>query len=197
MNQVAASADVADSASIGRGTSIWGIAQLRESVIIGDDCTVGRGAYLGVGVRVGDRVKIQNLAQIYEPAVIEDGAFIGPAAILTNDQYPRAVTPSGERATGADWNPVGVTVREGASIGARVVCVAPVEIGRWAMVGAGATVVRDVPDYALVVGSPAKFVAWVGRSGHRLLSVGDELWECPKTGQRYRQSGGRLQEVGE
>jgi acetyltransferase-like isoleucine patch superfamily enzyme len=152
---------------------------------------------VGAGVHIGDRVKIQNLAQIYEPAVIEDGAFIGPAAILTNDQYPRAVTPTGERATGTDWDPVGVTVREGASVGARVVCVAPVEIGRWAMVGAGATVVRDVPDYALVVGSPAKFVAWVGRSGLRLRPAGDDLWECPKTGQRYRESGRRLQEVDE
>lgn len=197
MSRVADSAEVADSAVIGQDTAIWDLAQVREAAVIGAECTVGRGVYLGVGVRVGDRVKIQNLAQIYEPAVIEHGAFIGPAAVLTNDLYPRAVTPTGERATGSQWHPVGVTVREGASVGARVVCVAPVEIGRWSMVGAGATVVHDVPDFALVVGTPARFVAWVGRSGRRLLRAGENTWKCPETGQRYRETDSRLEEVDE
>ena len=134
-------------------------------------------------------VKIQNYALVYEPARVEDGAFIGPAAVFTNDHFPRSVNPDGSLKSGHDWEPVGVTVREGASIGARAVCVAPVTIGRWALVAAGATVVRDVPDFALVVGSPARRIGWVGRAGVPLVQAADDqdLWVCPTTGAQYRQ----------
>ena len=176
---------VSPSAQLGDGTRIWGLAQIREEARLGRDCTIGRAAYIGAGVRIGDRVKVQNLAQVYEPAVVEDGAFLGPAVVLTNDEFPRAVKPDGALKNAADWRPVGVTVREGASVGARAVCVAPVTIGRWAMVGAGATVVRDVPDFALVVGSPARRIGWVGRAGHRLVPGADLEWECPSTGARF------------
>jgi acetyltransferase-like isoleucine patch superfamily enzyme len=186
-------AAVAADARIGAGTKVWGLAQVREGATIGDDCIVGRGAYVGAGVRIGDRVKIQNLALVYEPAVLESGVFVGPAAVLTNDQFPRAVTPSGEAATPADWQAVGVVVREGASIGARAVCVAPVTIGRWAMVGAGATVVEDVPDHALVVGTPARFLRWVGRAGRPLTQESDGTWTCPLNGETYVLRDGKLE----
>ena len=97
--------------------------------------------------------------------------FVGPAAVLTNDLNPRAVDVDGRPKAAGDWTPVGVHVREGASLGARSVCVAPVTIGRWAMVGAGAVVIADVPDFALVVGVPARQVGWVGRAGVRLARV--------------------------
>jgi UDP-2-acetamido-3-amino-2,3-dideoxy-glucuronate N-acetyltransferase len=187
-------AEVASDAFVGEGTRVWGLAQVREGARIGRECVIGRGAYLGSGVVVGDRVKIQNLAQVYEPAVVEDGVFIGPGAILTNDAYPRAVTPDGRLATGDDWESVGVTLREGSSIGARAVCVAPVVIGRWAMVGAGATVVEDVEDHALVVGTPARRIGWVGRSGRRLVEEPDGSWICPVTGRRHQLRDGRLVE---
>jgi UDP-2-acetamido-3-amino-2,3-dideoxy-glucuronate N-acetyltransferase len=185
---------VADSATIGEGTKVWGLAQVREDAVLGRDCIVGRGAYVGTGVQVGDRVKIQNLALVYEPARLEDGVFIGPAVVLTNDEFPRAVSPDGSAKSASDWTAVGVTIRQGASIGARSVCVAPLTIGRWAMVGAGSTVTRDVPDYALVVGSPARRIGWVGPAGRRLQPEGDQ-WVCPATGSRFVESDGTLSPV--
>lgn len=183
--RVAPSADVDPAAVIGEGTSVWHLAQVRENVVLGRRCIVGRGAYVGTGVQVGDHVKIQNNALVYEPAVLEPGVFIGPAVVLTNDQYPRAVNIDGSPKSGADWEPVGVTVREGASIGAGAVCVAPVTIGRWALVAAGSVVTRDVPAHALVAGSPASQRGWVGRAGRRLDAQPDGSWLCPQTSERY------------
>ena len=185
--RIAESADVSADATIGEGSSVWHVAQIRENAVLGRNCIVSRGAYIGPGVVVGDNVKIQNHALVYEPARIEDGVFVGPAAVFTNDHFPRSVNPDGTLKSGHDWEPVGVTVREGASIGARAVCVAPVTIGRWSMIGAGSTVIRDVPDFALVVGAPARRVGWVGRAGVPLQPGEDpEVWVCPTTSARYR-----------
>ncbi len=182
---IAPGADVDPRAAVGPGTRVWHLAQVREDAVVGADCVVGRGAYLGPGVRVGDRCKIQNHAQVYEPAVLEDGAFVGPAAVLTNDLHPRAVNPDGTLKQPHDWQAVGVVVRAGASVGARAVCVAPVVVGRWALVAAGAVVTRDVPDHALVAGVPARRVGWVGRAGERLVPDGPGRWRCPVSGDAY------------
>ena len=189
---VAATADVDPRATLGAGTRVWHLAQVREDARVGEDCIVGRGAYIGPGVVVGDRCKIQNHALVYEPAVLEDGAFVGPAVVFTNDYYPRAVNPDGSLKSADDWHAVGVTVRAGASIGARSVCVAPVTIGRWALVAAGSVVTKDVPDFALVAGVPARRIRWVGRAGAPLEPDGDERWVCPTTGERYEEHGGEL-----
>ena len=189
---VEGSADVAATASIGDGSIVWHLAQVREDAVIGAECIIGRGAYVGPGVRLGDRCKLQNYALVYEPAVLEDGVFVGPAAVFTNDSYPRAVSVDGTLKRGDDWEAVAVICREGASIGARAVCVAPVTIGRWALVAAGSVVVRDVPDYALVAGVPARRIRWVGRAGVPLEDWGDGLWVCPETGERYIETDGRL-----
>jgi UDP-2-acetamido-3-amino-2,3-dideoxy-glucuronate N-acetyltransferase len=187
-------ADVDPRARLGPGVSVWHLAQIREGAEIGADCVIGRGAYIGAGVWLGQRCKVQNYALIYEPAWLGDGVFVGPAAVFTNDRYPRAVTPEGSVKAAGDWEPVGVTVRYGASIGARAVCVAPVTVGSWAVVAAGAVVAADVPDFALVAGVPARFVRWVGRAGIALTAVGDGRFRCPRTGVRYVQTGGTLQE---
>ena len=187
-----ASAAVAADAEIGDGSSIWHLAQVREGARIGRNCVIGRGAYVGTGVVIGDNCKVQNYALIYEPANLADGVFVGPAAVLTNDQYPRAVNPDGSLKSAHDWEPVGVTVKEGASIGAGATCVAPLTIGAWAMVAAGAVVVTDVPDYALVVGVPARRIGWVGRAGMPLVRQADDRWSCPATGTNYLEANGCL-----
>ncbi|MCW2915484.1 MAG: N-acetyltransferase, partial [Actinomycetia bacterium] len=137
-------ADVDDSAAIGEDTTIWHLAQVRENATLGRGCIIGRGAYVGPGVRLGDNVKVQNYALVYEPAVLEDGVFIGPAVVLTNDLYPRSVDVDGALKRPGDWDALGVTIREGAAIGARAVIIAGRTIGRWALVAAGATVTKDV-----------------------------------------------------
>jgi acetyltransferase-like isoleucine patch superfamily enzyme len=193
---VAPGADVSPDASIGEGSKVWHLAQVRENAVLGENCIVGRGAYIGTGVRMGDNCKVQNYALVYEPAVLGDGVFIGPAVVLTNDTYPRAISPTGELKSANDWTPVGVTIGQGASIGARAVCVAPVTIGRWATVAAGAVVTKDVPDFALVAGVPARRIRWVGKAGVPLEQSGGE-WVCPSTGDRYRETDNKLTEVNE
>ena len=193
--RIAASAEVNERARIGDGTTVWGQATIREDAEVGRSCVIGRGAYLGPGVRLGDNVKVQNLAQIYEPATVADGAFIGPAVVFTNDLYPRAVTPEGRLKTADDWQAVGVTVLEGASVGARAVCVAPVVIGRWATVAAGAVVAKDIPDFALVVGVPARRIGWVGRAGFPLVDEGSGRYRCPQTGAEFEEKDGSLVEL--
>ena len=105
------SADLDDGIQIGDGSSIWHLAQVRGGAEIGENVIVGRGAYIGSGVHVGDNCKIQNYALVYEPAHLEDGVFIGPAAVLTNDTFPRAVNPDGTSKSAHDWEPVGVTLK--------------------------------------------------------------------------------------
>ncbi|GAA1432583.1 acyltransferase [Microlunatus lacustris] len=192
MTTVHPSADVAASAQLGVGTTVWHLAQVREGARLGRDCVVGRGAYVGSGVRLGDRCKLQNYALVYEPAVLEDGVFVGPAAVFTNDHFPRAIMPDGRLKSGEDWQPVGVTVHTGASIGARAVCVAPVTIGAWSLVAAGAVVITDVAAHALVVGTPARQIGWVGRAGVPLQQTAEDHWCCPATGETYTEHDGAL-----
>lgn len=194
VGRVVDSADVSPSAVIGVGSSVWHLAQVREHAVLGRNCIVGRGAYIGTGVTLGDNCKVQNYALVYEPARLGDGVFIGPAVVLTNDTYPRAINADGTQKSAHDWQPVGVTVERGASIGARATCVAPVTIGAWATVAAGAVVVKDVPAFALVAGVPARRIGWVGTAGHPLAQADDGAWVCPVSGTRYIETDGRLQE---
>lgn len=193
--RILVSADVHPSASLGDGSTVWHLAQVRESAVIGQNCVIGRGAYIGTGVKMGRNCKVQNYALVYEPARLGDGVFIGPGVVLTNDTFPRAVTPDGELKSGSDWEAVRVTIHDGAAIGARSVCVAPVTIGEWALVAAGSVVTRDVAAHALAAGVPARQVGWVGRAGVRLTEQAHNIWKCPKTGENYRDNAGSLSRV--
>ncbi len=193
------SADVAATARVGQRTKIWNRAQVREGAVIGDDCIIGKDAYVDADVRIGDKVKIQNGALVYHGVTVESGVFIGPGAILTNDRFPRSITPAGELAGADDWEVGEIHLAYGCSIGAGAVVVAGADVGRFATVGAGAVVTRSVPDHALVAGNPARLLGWVCACGRRLLepsgrAVGDSFEgeaACAHDGWRYRISGGR------
>jgi UDP-2-acetamido-3-amino-2,3-dideoxy-glucuronate N-acetyltransferase len=163
-------ADLESDVTVGPHTSIWHRAQVRTGARIGAECVIGRDAFIDEGVTLGNRVKIQNLALVYHGVTVEDGVFIGPNAILTNDRYPRAITAAGELARADDWTVSPITLRHGCSIGAGAVVVAGADVGRFATVGAGSVVTRDVPDHALVVGSPARRIGWVCACGARLTA---------------------------
>ncbi|MDO5049495.1 MAG: acyltransferase [Actinomycetaceae bacterium] len=197
MAKIVDSADVSPEANIGEGTSVWHLAQVREDAQVGKQCIIGRGAYIGTGVKMGDNCKVQNYALVYEPAELEDGVFIGPAAVLTNDLYPRAINADGSLKSASDWEHVGVTLKKGSSVGARAVCVAPVTIGEWATIAAGAVVTKDVPNFALMAGVPARRIGWVGQSGVKLEQVeGTNRFKCPQTGNIFEQvSENELREV--
>lgn len=189
------SADVSDHAQIGDGSSVWHLAQIREDAVLGENCVIGRGAYIGQGVQMGDNCKVQNYALVYEPAKLADGVFIGPAVVLTNDHYPRAINPDGTLKSASDWEQVGVTIETGAAIGARSVCVAPVTIGAWALVAAGAVVTKDVPPHAIVAGVPAVQKGWVGHAGVKLEAAGEGMWKCPQTGDTYEEFDNTIRKV--
>lgn len=171
-------ADVDRGAEIGDGTRVWRHAHVRDGARIGDECILGKGVYVDHDVVVGDRVKLENGASLFFGAVIESGVFIGPHACVTNDRLPRAITPSGALKTEDDWEAGRTLVRYGASIGAGAVIVTGVTIGRWAMVGAGAVVSRDVPDHGLVLGVPSRLVGYVCSCGRRLAARAQGDWFC-------------------
>jgi UDP-2-acetamido-3-amino-2,3-dideoxy-glucuronate N-acetyltransferase len=193
--RVHASVDVEADVSIGPGTSVWNRAVLRNGASLGAECVVGRDAFIDEGVHLGDRVKVQNGALIYHGVSVGNGVFIGPGAILTNDRYPRAITPAGELARADDWTVSPIELLDGCSIGAGAVVVAGTRVGRFATVGAGAIVTRDVPDYALVAGNPARRIGWVCVCGTRLADLSgrpaapdpapDQVLGCRRCGRAY------------
>lgn len=177
-------ADVSDKAAIGPGTSIWHHSQVREGVHIGSNCILGKDTYIDFDVKIGDNVKIQNGVYIYHGVTIESGVFIGPGVVFTNDKRPRAINPDGSRKGADDWKVCQTRVCYGASLGAGAILL-PVMIGRFAMVGAGALVTKDVPDHALVVGNPARQVAYVCKCGISMEKDDSNTYRCPECHETY------------
>jgi acetyltransferase-like isoleucine patch superfamily enzyme len=193
-------AEVSPQASIGEGTRIWHQAQVRERVRIGQSCIIGKGVYIDFDVVIGNLVKIQNGAYVYHGAAIEDGVFIGPQACLTNDKLPRAITPDGKLKLDADWEVGKTLIQYGASIGAGAIILPGVTVGRFALVGAGAVVTKDVVAHGLVVGNPARLVGFVCDCGRKLTEshsaeggtgkhtdqpVTSREFRCPSCGRKY------------
>jgi acetyltransferase-like isoleucine patch superfamily enzyme len=180
-----ATAQVSDKASIGSRTQIWNHSQVREDVRIGENCILGKDVYVDFGVEIGDNVKIQNGAYIYHGATIESGVFIGPGVIFTNDKKPRAINPDGSLKGNDDWEVGKIKICHGASLGAGSIILPDVIIGRFALIGAGAVVTRDVVDHALVAGNPARQVGYVCRCATRLSDYGNGHFVCPECGEEY------------
>lgn len=168
-------------AEIGAGSKIWHFCHVLAGSRIGERCILGQNVVVGPRVTVGAGCKVQNNVSLYESITLEDEVFCGPSCVFTNVLTPRAFV---ERKR--EFAPT--LVKRGATIGANATIICGVTIGRYAMIGAGAVVTRDVPDYALVVGNPARRIGWVSRTGERL---GADL-VCPRTGERYALSGERL-----
>jgi acetyltransferase-like isoleucine patch superfamily enzyme len=179
-------ADVAESADIGRGTRVWHQAQVRERAHVGEECILGKGSYVDFEVRIGDRCKLQNGVFVYHGFDLESGVFLGPGAMLLNDKNPRAVNPDGSLKSDADWTVSKGVIRQGASIGGGAVVLPGVTIGRFALVGSGAVVTRDVPDHGIVYGNPARLQAFACPSGHKLEApervAGGMRLRCPLDG---------------
>lgn len=178
---VHSSAIVDEGARIGEGTRIWHFAHVCSGAHIGRNCSLGQNVFVGNKVRIGDRVKIQNNVSVYDNVTLEDDVFCGPSMVFTNVYNPRAAI---ERKS--EYRDT--LIRRGATLGANCTIVCGVTVGEYAFVGAGAVVNRDVPDFALVVGVPARQIGWISRYGEQLslpLAGGGEA-TCPHTGDRYR-----------
>ena len=181
---------VDDNVQIGEGTKIWHFSHIQSGTKIGKKCVFGQNVNVGNNVSIGDYCKVQNNVSIYEGVTLEDYVFCGPSMVFTNILNPRCKYPQ----VGAEFY-VKTLVKEGASLGANCTIVCGTTIGRHAMVGAGAVVTKDVPDYALVVGSPARIIGWYSEGGERLHFDEKEFAECKKSGKKYQLKDGSLIEV--
>ncbi|MCB2203175.1 N-acetyltransferase [bacterium] len=183
------SAFVDEDVLIGVGTKIWHFTHVQSGARIGRSCVFGQNVNVGNNVLIGDFCKVQNNVSIYEGVILEDYVFCGPSMVFTNVLKPRCKYPQ----RGSEHY-VETRVKEGASLGANCTIVCGTRIGKHAIVGAGAVVTRDVPDYALVLGTPARVVGWVSEAGERLDFSQSETTRCSVSGMQYTLVDGRVLE---
>lgn len=177
-------ADVEEGAVVGAGTRVWHYAHIRSGATVGEECILGHSVYVDSGAVVGNRCKLENRVSVFRGVTIEDGVFVGPHTTFTNDKLPRAIHLDGSQIASEDWSPARTLVKYGASIGAGAIILPGITIGRWAMIGAGAVVTKDVPDQAIVVGNPAHIAGYVCRCGQRLEHQ-ETGWRCNACGEVY------------
>jgi UDP-2-acetamido-3-amino-2,3-dideoxy-glucuronate N-acetyltransferase len=175
-------AEVHPAARVAATARIWNWVQIREGAVIGENTIISKGVYVDFDVHIGDNVKIQNDVSVFHGVTIERGVFVGPHACFTNDNKPRAINPDGSLKGAEGWVVSPTLLREGCSIGANATITPGLTIGRFAMVGAGAVVTHDVPDYGLVVGCPARLIGHVCLCGERLPEVAGRVRTCAACG---------------
>jgi UDP-2-acetamido-3-amino-2,3-dideoxy-glucuronate N-acetyltransferase len=165
---IAKNADVDPRAEIGKNVKIWNWVQVRENVKIGDNCILSKGVYIDANVIIGNNVKIQNNVSVYEGAIVEDGVFIGPHVCFVNDKNPRSINPTGILKLKDDWEISKTYIKYGSSLGANSTILCGVTVGKFALVGSGTVVAKSIPDYAIVIGNPAKIVGYACPCGFRM-----------------------------
>jgi UDP-2-acetamido-3-amino-2,3-dideoxy-glucuronate N-acetyltransferase len=174
--------------TIGDGTRIWHFSHIMSKCSIGRECSIGQNVVISPEVVIGNRVKIQNNVSVYTGVICEDDVFLGPSAVFTNVINPRsAVSRKNEYKT--------TVVQKGATIGANATIVCGITIGRYAFIGAGAVVTKTVPDYALVVGNPARQTGWMSEFGHKLKFDSEGLAVCPESKEQYRLENGTVSKL--
>lgn len=179
------SAVIDEGCSIGAGTKIWHFSHLMTTCKIGENCNIGQNVVISPKVILGNNVKVQNNVSIYTGVICEDDVFLGPSMVFTNVINPRSAIIRRDEYKST-------LVKKGASIGANATIVCGNTIGSYAMVGAGAVVTKDVPDYALVIGNPSRQTAWVGEYGHKLDFDKDGFASCPESAQKYQLIEGKV-----
>jgi UDP-2-acetamido-3-amino-2,3-dideoxy-glucuronate N-acetyltransferase len=179
-----------DGAMIGEGCRIWHWTHISAGARIGENCSFGQNVFIGNRVTIGNNVKIQNNVSVYDNVTLEDDVFCGPSMVFTNVYNPRSAISRKDEYRDT-------LVRKGATLGANSTIVCGVTIGKYAFIGAGAVINRDVPDYALMVGVPARHIGWMSEFGERLnLPLdGDGAVSCPHTGDQYLLNSGKLEKV--
>lgn len=182
------SAIVDAGAKIGAGTRVWHFCHLMAGSVIGENCILGQNVYIDVNVIIGNRVKIQNNVSVYQGVLVEDDVFLGPSMVFTNVLNPRSFIERKDEFKKT-------FVRRGASIGANATILCGIEVGEYALIGAGAMVTKDVPAYGLVTGNPARLIGWVSEAGLRLVFENSGIAACPQTGQKYQLINGRAVRV--
>ncbi len=186
------SAIVDEGADIGAGTKIWHFSHVRSGAKIGKNCSISQNCYVDDRTVLGDGVKLQNNVSVYAMITLEDGVFAGPSMVFTNDINPRAPYPKGGK-----W--ISTLVKQGATLGANCTIICGHTIGKWSLIGAGAVVSKDVPDYALMIGVPAIQKGWVCECGIKLqLEVddnSDEKTQCVKCNRKYSRKGKIVEKI--
>lgn len=168
-----------DGAQIGQKTKIWHFCHVMPNAVIGSNCNIGQNVYIDNNVSIGNGVKIQNNVSVYANVIVEDDCFLGPSMVFTNVINPRAfVERKSEFKT--------TVVKKGSSIGANATIICGITIGEYAFIGAGAVVVKDIPDFALVVGNPAKQIGWMSKLGHKLTFNPEGIAFCPSSNEKYQ-----------